>query len=280
MRTLIINNSNVVAGYNNSKYTYQFMGGGFVFEKGDQIALQSIQIPYSWRNITSNYNNNIFNYVLNGVSYQIRIPDGFYTMTDLNALFQSIMYTNGHYLVDESGNIVYYAQLSTNVNVYGIQFDAFAIPATLPTNYLNPANVFYNTVTFTNPTCIQLSIPNTNIQQLIGYKTGIYPSVPQSTVYSIVSTSTPNLSPVNSILIRCNICSNKHCNPPDAFFCFSPNVSYGANINIQPTIAGWIDCITGSFASFDITFVDQNFVPLAMLDNNITIQLLIKSKGE
>ena len=67
MRTLIINNSNVVQGYSNSKYTYQFSGGGATFEKGDQIAVQSIQVPYSWFNITSSYNNNTFGYKLNGV---------------------------------------------------------------------------------------------------------------------------------------------------------------------------------------------------------------------
>ena len=64
MATLFFNNTNVVAGSNNSRYQLQFTGGGIQFKAGDKIGIQQITIPYSWFNITRAYNNNTFGYKL------------------------------------------------------------------------------------------------------------------------------------------------------------------------------------------------------------------------
>ena len=276
MATLFFNNTHVVPGSNNSRYQLQFTGGGIQFKPGDKIGIQQITIPYSWFNITRAYNNNTFGYKLNGVTYTMILPDGFYTLDDINNSFQGFMYANGHYLVDSGGNIWYPAQLTTNITYYAIQYDAFVITPTLPTGYTNPANVLYNSVTFSNPTTMQLVIPSNNFQSIVGYNAGIYPVNPQSTVYSCTGTLTPNLTPVNSIVIRCSLCRNNFANPQDAFYSFSPNTSFGSNINVMPTYPCWLDCASGSFPSIEIQFTDQNFVPIAMRDNNICVQLLIK----
>jgi hypothetical protein len=114
----------------------------------------------------------------------------------------------------------------------------------------------------------------------LGFQAGVYPVAPQSTVYSIVSNTTPNLTPVNSVILRCSLVSNKGVNPPDAFYSFSPNIGFGSNILVAPSVVGWIDCKEGSFSHLDIQLVDQNFIPMNLKDNNICIQLLIKSKDE
>ena len=280
MRTLIFNNTNVVAGSNNSKYIYNFVGGGFQFNKGDKICVQSIQIPYSWFNISSSNNNNSFGYQLNGVTYTINLQNGFYQTSDLNNILQASLVANGHYLVDVYGNNVYYCQLSTNTTLYAIQFDSIPIPSSLPAGYSNPSNVLYNTVTLSSPTTIQLIIPSSSITSLLGFVAGTYPNVPQSTTYSVVSNKTPNLTPVNSVVIRCSAVYNNQVLPSDILYSFSPNVTFGSNILISPTVEGWISCKEGTFSSIDITFVDQNFSNILMNDNNICIQLLIKSKDE
>lgn len=275
MPTIIFNNTNVVLGSNNSKYQIQFPAGGINIKSGFKIGIQSIQVPYSWFNITGAYNNNSFGYKLNGVTYTLNLSDGFYTLQDINNALSGLMYANGHYLVDANNNNVYYAQLSTNSTFYGIQFDAFVIPSSLPTGYTNPANVLYNTVTISSPTCMQLVVFANNFTKIIGYNAGSYPASPQSSVYSTIGQVAPNLTPINSILIRCNLCDNLYSNPPDAFYSFSPNTTFGSNISVLPTYPCWLDCKTGCFPSIEIQFVDQNFNPIAMRDNNICVQLIL-----
>jgi hypothetical protein len=280
MKTLIFNNSHVVAGSNNSIYSFKFPGGGICLKQGDQIGVHFIQVPYCWFNISAANNNNSFGYKLKGVTYTINITDGFYNTVDLNNLLKTAMYNNGHYLLDSDENEYYFAQLTTNVNLYAIQFDAFVIPQTLAAGYTNPANVLYNTVTFTGDTCMQLYVPDTLFTNIIGFSTGSYPAAVQSTVYSITSNTTPNSTPVNSVIMRCSLCDNKYTVPPDVMYSFSPNTTFGNNILINPSVMAWIDCKVGSFTQLDIQLMDQNYNPMQLRDNNICVMLLIKSANE
>ena len=61
MRNLIFNSNNVVANSFNSRFRYTFSGGGgYTVQDGDQIALASLQIPYSWFNISAMNGNNSY----------------------------------------------------------------------------------------------------------------------------------------------------------------------------------------------------------------------------
>ena len=277
MPTLIFNSTHVVQGSNNSRYQLKFPSGGIVLKNKDKIGILHVQIPYSWFNLTGAYNNKSLGYKLNGTLYTLNLQDGFYTMDDINNALVDLMFSNGHYLVNGSGNKVFYAQMSTNQNLYAIQYDAFVIPSTLPTGFTNPANVFYNTVTFTVPTTIQLEIFDNNFTKICGFVAGSYPSTPQSSVYSVLSSSAPNLTPINSVLMRCSLCENQYSNPSDAFYSFTPNCSFGSNIVIEPPYPCWLDCKNGSFQNIEIQFVDQNFNPINMRDNTISIQLVIQN---
>ena len=280
MATLIFNNTNVVQGSSNSRYQLNFPSGGIVLKKGDQLGIQHIQIPYSWFNLTGAYNNKSFGYKLNGTLYTLNLQDGFYTMDDINNALIDFMVANGHYLVNASGNKIFYSQLSTNQNLYAIQYDAFVIPSSLPTGFTNPANVLYNTVPIASPTTIQLVIFENNFTKICGFSAGSFPSSPQSSVYSAISSEAPNLTPVNSLVMRCSLCSNIYSNPPDAFYSFAPNCTFGSNIVIDPSYPCWLECKAGSFQSIEIQFVDQNFQPVILRDNAISIQLLIKTASK
>ena len=59
MFNLIINNNNVANSLNNM-YQYQFKNGAFEVPENAEIMITSFQIPYSWYNISSRYNNNSF----------------------------------------------------------------------------------------------------------------------------------------------------------------------------------------------------------------------------
>ena len=79
--TLVLNSSNVV-GNNNNTYQYNFIKGSFTIQEGAEIMVSSIQVPYSWFNITATYNNNSFTLFFptastTYTSFTITIPDGF-----------------------------------------------------------------------------------------------------------------------------------------------------------------------------------------------------------
>ena len=58
---LVINGSNVVNALKNT-YRYDFINGTFEIAEGSEIMITSLQIPYSWFNITTRNNNNIFRF--------------------------------------------------------------------------------------------------------------------------------------------------------------------------------------------------------------------------
>ena len=59
MFNLTINSTNVANSLNNM-YQYQFKNGAFEVPAGAEMMITSFQVPYSWYNITSRYNNNSF----------------------------------------------------------------------------------------------------------------------------------------------------------------------------------------------------------------------------
>jgi hypothetical protein len=59
MFNLVINSNNVANNLNNS-YEYKFKNGNFTVPEGSQIMITSLQIPYSWYNVSSRYNNTNF----------------------------------------------------------------------------------------------------------------------------------------------------------------------------------------------------------------------------
>ena len=62
MFNLTINSTNVANSLNNM-YQYQFKNGAFEVPANAEMMITSFQIPYSWYNITSRYNNNSLKYI-------------------------------------------------------------------------------------------------------------------------------------------------------------------------------------------------------------------------
>ena len=92
MRTLVLNQSNIVADGQNNKLVYNFPNS--VTFKDAYMALSSISVYYSWFNITSALANNTFSYtwVSSGTTtnYTVTIPDGIYEISSLNSYLQFI----------------------------------------------------------------------------------------------------------------------------------------------------------------------------------------------
>jgi hypothetical protein len=289
--TLVINSSNLSNPNTNGTYTYNFIGGGFKIEDDMYVMLSSAQIPYSIFNITSAYNNNRFNFLFPSgsvtTSYTLRtitIPDGFYTIEDLNAFMQQYAITNGLYLInDKSENVYYTPAFYVNPTSYAIQILLYAVPRSLPAGWSQPTNwTGYSTFTSDRTPYIVI-LSNNNFQDYIGFLPGTYPpgapGTAQTTNYSVLSNKKPPIATyVNSIIVHCSLVNNPVVSPSDILDAFQiSNTSFGENINYSPSVEKYVKLTKGSYSSMIITLTDQNNNPINLIDPNILITLLFKS---
>ena len=284
MRPIIINQNNVVNNGFNDTYIYRFPNGSVEF-RDDTVAIASIAMYYSWFNITSattqsRYNNNIFEYIWydagGPTTYTVTIPDGYYEISDINEYLQFQMIANGTYLVDGSGNNVYYLEIVTNAQYYGVQVNAYPIPTGLPAGWSNPAGLTFPAVAST-PQLVVLSTNNFGL--VIGFDAGTYPTVTQNTDYSVLSTFTPQITPVNSLILSCTLLNNKYSIPSTLLYSFAPSgTQFGGLLLIQPSQYSFVDVQDGAYTDFTIQFFDQNLNRIYINDSNVVINMVIAHK--
>lgn len=276
---LILNQSNVTQ--QNNVFQYNFPSGSVNF-KDKQIAVQSIILPYSWYNITSTYNNQAFNITIprtDGVAtttLNIIVPSGFYTVAQLNSYIQSQLIANNiGYLVNASGANVYYIEIVANLNLNSAQLNCYVVPNSLPVGYTNPASWALPTVGTRVP---QLTTLSNNFGLLIGFasSTTFPASSTQSSTYSITSSFTPTISPVESVLVNCNLVNNILSVPSNIITAIPITSSFGTQIQYSPNELIWLPILDGTYPYFRISFLDQISNQLGMNDTNIVMSLLIK----
>ena len=285
MKTLVINSTNsqpVRSGstLDNSTFVYNFpINAEF---KNNEIAVSSLSLYYSWVNISSALNNNTISYTWypSGATIAITIPDGFYTIAQLNAYLQGVMISNSHYLITSAGQNVYYVEIVENSTYYSIQINLYQLPTAAQAaalGYTAPAGWGGYVAANITP---QLIIPATNMRNLIGFNSGTYPSPTQATTYSKVSDFTPQVSPVQSCLVSCSLVSNPYAPPPNnIIFSFAPaDVQYGSIIQPQISNLIWNQIIDGYYTNFRVQFLDQSYNPLLLKDTNLVLMLSVRDK--
>lgn len=103
---LVLNNKNLVPNIQSQNvFQYNFPAGSFTIPEGATMTINQVTIPYSWRNVTATLGNNTFSYYIPNSSnvqtaYTVSLPDGFYTINDIQSALQATMKTNGHYWYD------------------------------------------------------------------------------------------------------------------------------------------------------------------------------------
>ena len=280
--TLVLNSNNVVANSNNTQFRYNFLNGSFRVAEGSQMCISTLVVPYSWFNISKAYGNNTFSFtfpdsVSNITSYTVTIPDGFYTTADVNNYLQQFCIANGLYLINASGQYVYYMVFSLATNSYANQVLFFQIPNTMPLGWTAPplwhgfnATAQCPTLTITPTTGIS------NFGVFLGLSAGMYGGTINSS--SVLSNITPIGTLVNAITIRSNIVNNNVAMPSDIITSIPINASFGANINYSPSFEEFVNIKEGVYNNLTVTFTDQNFATIFAKDPNVIITLIIRSK--
>jgi hypothetical protein len=280
MRILTLNQTNLDQSEpSNSIYVYNFPISR-IFKEGDYIAVSSLNIFYSFFAISQEYQNNTYNYVwydaLGPATFTVVIPNGTYTIEQLNFQLQQTMIQNGHYLVNNSGDYVYYLEFQPNPVKYAFQFNSYPIPTALPGGWSNPGGITFPAVA-TTP---QLVLLSNRFQNITGINAGSYPSPVQNTNYSKTSDFTPQLTPFSSFIVRCSLCRNDLANPTDSIYSFAPDSGFGNILNPQMHSLVWNKVTPGVYNNFKIEFADQNYNKLQIKDTSLLVQIALWVKDE
>ena len=288
--TLVLNSSNVQNTSTKTTFKYDFIQGGFAI-KDMEMCVSSITLPYSFYNVSSYYANRTFSLKFptagTTTTISVTLPEGFYTVTDINSYIQQVCIDYGAYLIDSTGNYVYYQQLVYNSTYYAVQLLLFSVPTTLPSGYSYAAagslGSVYTTAIKLPTTAFtpQFVLASTgSIATIIGFAAGTtYPSAQTTTNQSPLSTLTPIGSTVNSLILQCSLVNNPVTVPSDILDSMPiKNTSFGSNITYDPSFKKFISLSNGNFNNFTFSFRDQNLNEIYARDPNVSITLIIRQK--
>jgi len=282
---LILNSSNVT-NFDNTTFLYNFTNGYFNIEEGAEICISQIVIPNTFFNINKGlYNNSTFKFSITidttTTQYTVVLKDGFYKTTDINNYLVQYFIENGMYYTDSYGINQFFIYLYANPNYFSNQFIVKPIPkinsivdAIFPSNYINTTSFTGNTpnIIFSSTGCL-----NT----ILGFTVGSYPTtISTTTNISFLSNIPPNPNPINSIVVRTNLCNNDCASPSDILDTFTlSGVEFGENISYVPSWEKWINASYGTFSNFFLYLQDQNLNRIESLSSNVMISILLR-QGE
>ena len=277
---IVLNSSNYNPNYSTPTYELSFPSEINASGQTDyDIAIQSVSVFNNSFNISANQNNNTFSISWLGTTYNGTIPDGYYSVSDLNYTIQNFCIANNLYLINTSNNKnSYYVEVLANSIYYKLQLNTFLIPTSTQAAALSlvkPAGATWSfPTTATTPTLTF----GAKLGQYFGLPAGTYPATPQTTQNTTYSTITPIVQTVNSYIFTCNIINSPYSKPNNYFFSLPINTPYGSQINYTNSQMCWIPINKGIYKTLQIQILDQNFNYIKWNDNEIVLTLLVRER--
>lgn len=271
MRTLILGRNNIATS-DNSRFSYYFNPNINITNMS--IAIASLIVPYSWQTVNSRYNNKTFQIIYNGTTYTLTLPDGAYSVADINAYIQYWCISNNLlYCVSASGQYIYFIELVDNATTYSYEIRCY--PTVLPSGATSSG------WTMTGY-CPQFVVGTNNFGKIIGVNAGTYPSSATTNTNSTKSSDfAPSPSPVNQIVVNCSLVNNRdlQTSSTNVIWTFAvANTNYGENITINPAEYAWIKCVDQQISSISLWLTDQDGITLTLKDPNSLVMLLLKEE--
>ena len=250
-----------------------------------EVALDQLSLPKSWFNVNSMYGagSNSLAYVFNGQTFTVTLPNGQYSVSDINAFLQQIMTQNGHYLVytDSAGvpHNIFYLSLLPNSTYYTVTLTASPVPSTLPANYSNPNNL---TLSGQTP---QLILSPGTLAGVLGCAAGTYPPAPTTSPYQINGSSTASAAPsdpVKALTFNCNIVQQSLYNTaPSSLLTLAPAAwAYASVMQLMVPQKAWFPCSTNSqpCSVIIVTLLDQLGRAVPLNDTNWLVSLFLRRR--
>ena len=200
------------------------------------VALSNLSIYYTWKNIKSSYNNNKFKISAPAWSEEFNLPDGSYSIPDIQDYFEYILKKHGEN-VDNPSIIIY-------------------------------VNKIENRITFKIKNGYYLELLTPETMKLLG-------STENKITKDKNSENVPHLEVVELVLVHCNLVNNNYQQHSRILYTFVPNKTFGSLLEISPPNHVFLKTFNSEFREIKIWFTDQINKPLEVEDK-INITLIIK----
>ena len=199
------------------------------------MALANLSIYCTWKNIKSEYNNNKSKISAPTWNETFDLPDGSYTIDDIQDYFEFII--KKHETLTDNPSIKIYSNKIKNKIIFKIK-----------TGYK-----------------LELLTPET--MKLLG-------STKKFVDKDKNGENVPKLESVEVVLVHCNLVKNDYQHASKVLFSFVPNKKFGQLLNISPHVFTMMNTIITEFSSVEVWFTDQSSKPLE-IEDNINLTLII-----
>lgn len=316
VKTVSITQANLIVPSNNVTYNastdpsvlveqqvpeYQFK---YSFPNGSvklydyEAALTSVTMKYSWFNISDRQRNNTFTLHFPDntgyTSQTVTIQNGTYDRDQLAVyITQYVAIQYGYYLIDGSGNYIYFYEMLWNPTKLRFEWVFYPVPTSLPPGFSEPANKTwtYPSVAKT-PYITILSYITSTFGYLIGfnymydsttnYTNRNFPNtIPQLTTTNVLANTTDNLQDISNIFIHMSILYNTLTLPAS----FLSSIPLDSNVPMslivyEPGSYNFIQVKDGQYNDFTIWFTDYNNNPIYLQDFDINVLIALRPRGE
>ena len=182
------------------------------------MALANLSIYYTWKNIKSEYNNNKFKISAPTWNETFDLPDGSYSISDIQDYFEFII--KKHETLTENPSIQIYP------------------------------NKIKNRIVFKIKTGYKLELLTPETMRLLG-------STKKDVDSDKNSENVPKLESVEVVLVHCNLVKNDYQHSSKVLFSFVPNKQFGQLINISPNSLTMMNTVNTEFSFVEFWFIDQ-----------------------
>ena len=200
------------------------------------IALSNLSIYHTWKNIKRSYNNNKFKISAPTWNDKFELPDGSYSVSDIQDYFEYILKKHGKDIDKPS------------VHIY--------------------VNKIENRVTFKIKNGYSLELLTPETMKLLG-------STKNKITKDKNGENVPHLEITEVILVHCNIVNNDYQQDSRVLYTFVPNKPFGSLLEISPTNHIFLKTFNSEYDEIKVWFTDQNSQPLEMEDR-INLTMVIK----
>ena len=202
----------------------------------ETVALSNLSIYHTWKNVKSSYNNNKFKISAPTWSEEFKLPDGSYSVSDIQDYFEYILKKHSESVDNPSIRI-----------------------------YLNKIE---NRITFKIKNGYYLEFLTPETMKLLG-------STNSKITKDKNGENVPHLEIVEVVLVYCNLVNNDYQQNSRILYTFVPNKTFGSLLEMSPTNHVFLKTFNSEFQEIKIWFTDQTTKPLEVEDK-INVTLIIK----
>ena len=200
------------------------------------VALSNLSIYYTWKNVKSSYNNNKFKISAPTWSEEFKLPDGSYSVSDIQDYLEYILKKHSKSVDDQS------------IRIY--------------------VNKIENRITFKIKNGYYLELLTPETMKLLG-------STESKITKDKNGENVPHLEIIEVVLVHCNLVNNGYQQNSRILYTFVPNKTFGSLLEISPPNHVFLKTFNFEFQEIKIWFTDQTSKPLEVEDK-INVTLIIK----